>query len=33
MVTIMTTLWFAHLRADDRVSVKPHGSPVLHAIN
>ncbi|MFP5072504.1 transketolase-like TK C-terminal-containing protein [Pseudonocardia nantongensis] len=33
MVTIMTTLWFEHLRAGDRVSVKPHASPVLHAIN
>ena len=29
----MTSLWFRHLRADDRVSVKPHASPVLHAIN
>lgn len=33
MVTIMTSLWFEQLRADDRVSVKPHSSPVLHAIN
>src|SRR5260370_556729 len=33
MVSMMTVLWFAHLRADDRVSVKPHASPVLHAIN
>ena len=33
MVTIMTTLWFRHLRAEDRVSVKPHASPVLHSIN
>jgi len=33
MVSIMTTLWFRHLRAGDRVSVKPHASPVLHAIN
>ena len=29
----MTALWFGHLRAQDRVSVKPHASPVLHAIN
>ncbi len=29
----MTALWFEHLRAGDRVSVKPHASPVLHAIN
>ena len=33
MVTIMTALWFEHLRRGDRVSVKPHASPVLHAIN
>lgn len=33
MVSIMTALWFAHLEAEDRVSVKPHASPVLHAIN
>ncbi len=32
MTTIMTHLWFAQLRAQDRVSVKPHASPVLHAI-
>jgi len=33
MATIMTSLWFEHLRSGDRVSVKPHASPVLHAIN
>jgi pyruvate dehydrogenase E1 component len=33
MVSIMTALWFQHLRAEDRVSVKPHASPVLHAVN
>ncbi|MBB4683072.1 pyruvate dehydrogenase E1 component [Amycolatopsis jiangsuensis] len=33
MVSIMTALWFARLREQDRVSVKPHASPVLHAIN
>ena len=33
MVTIMTSLWFEQLRPEDRVSVKPHASPVLHAIN
>jgi pyruvate dehydrogenase E1 component len=33
MVTIMTALWFEHLTSADRVSVKPHASPVLHAIN
>lgn len=33
MVTLMTCLWFRHLTRDDRVSVKPHASPVLHAVN
>lgn len=33
MVTIMTSLWFQQLQAGDRVSVKPHASPVLHSIN
>ena len=33
MVTAMTALWFSHLEADDRVAVKPHASPVLHAIS
>jgi pyruvate dehydrogenase E1 component len=33
MVSIMTALWFCHLGPDDLVSVKPHASPVLHAIN
>jgi pyruvate dehydrogenase E1 component len=33
LVSIMTSLWFRHLRPADRVSVKPHASPVLHAIN
>jgi pyruvate dehydrogenase E1 component len=32
MVTVMTALYFADLRAEDRVSVKPHAAPVLHAI-
>jgi pyruvate dehydrogenase E1 component len=32
MVSIMTALYFEHLRAADRVSVKPHAAPVLHAI-
>ena len=32
MVTIMTSLWLEQLGADDRVSVKPHASPVLHAL-
>ena len=33
MVSIMSALYFEYLRAADRVSVKPHASPVLHAIN
>ena len=33
MVDIMTALWFAELTPLDRVSVKPHASPVLHAVN
>ena len=33
MVSIMTSLFFEHMRAPDRVSVKPHAAPVLHAIN
>src|ERR1700730_7995291 len=33
MVTIMTALWFRHLRAAAGFAVKPHASPVLHAIN
>lgn len=32
MVTIMTELWFEQLSSEDRISVKPHASPVLHAI-
>jgi pyruvate dehydrogenase E1 component len=33
MTSIMTALYFAHLRGPDRVSVKPHAAPMLHAIN
>lgn len=33
MVDVMVALWFAELTNLDRVSVKPHASPVLHAIN
>ncbi|OZD60766.1 pyruvate dehydrogenase [Rhodococcus sp. 06-1059B-a] len=33
MVSIMTSLWFEQLQPGDRVSVKPHASPVLHSIN
>ncbi len=32
LVTVMTALYFAHLDAPDKVSVKPHASPVFHAI-
>jgi len=32
VVTIMTALYFHFLREGDRVSVKPHASPVFHAI-
>src|SRR5215468_6849946 len=31
-VTIMTALYMSVLRPQDRVAVKPHASPVLHAI-
>ncbi len=30
--TIMTALYFAALRPEDRVAVKPHASPIFHAI-
>lgn len=33
MVSIMTALYFEQLNNCDRVSVKPHASPVLHSIN
>ncbi|PPR11667.1 MAG: Pyruvate dehydrogenase E1 component [Alphaproteobacteria bacterium MarineAlpha11_Bin1] len=32
MVTMMTALYFDVLRPQDRVAVKPHASPVFHAI-
>ena len=32
MTTLMTALYFHALRPQDRVAVKPHASPVLHAI-
>lgn len=32
MVSIMTALYFRYLDAQDRVSVKPHASPVFHSI-
>ncbi|KAJ1683012.1 hypothetical protein LUZ63_021762 [Rhynchospora breviuscula] len=33
MVEIVVALWFDQLTSRDRVSVKPHASPVLHAVN
>jgi pyruvate dehydrogenase E1 component len=32
VVTLLTALYFQVLRPEDRVAVKPHASPVLHAI-
>jgi pyruvate dehydrogenase E1 component len=32
LATIMTALYFAVLRSQDRVAVKPHASPIFHAI-
>ena len=32
LATVMTALYFHVLRSTDRVAVKPHASPVLHAI-
>jgi len=32
LATVMTALYFAVLRPEDRVAVKPHASPVFHAI-
>ena len=32
IVSIMTALWFAHIDGNDKVAVKPHASPVYHAI-
>ncbi|MCW2678222.1 MAG: aceE, partial [Modestobacter sp.] len=32
IVTLMTALWLEQLGPEDRVSVKPHASPVLHAL-
>jgi pyruvate dehydrogenase E1 component len=32
MATIMTALYFGALRPEDRVAVKPHASPIFHAI-
>ena len=32
LVTVLTALYFAYLDAPDKVSIKPHASPVFHAI-
>jgi len=32
MASIMTALWFNHIGGEDKVAVKPHASPVYHAI-
>ena len=32
LVSVMTALWFNHIGGDDKVAVKPHASPVYHAI-
>jgi pyruvate dehydrogenase E1 component len=32
MASIMTALWFGHIGGNDKVAVKPHASPVYHAI-
>ena len=32
IVSVMTALWFNHIGGDDKVAVKPHASPVYHAI-
>jgi pyruvate dehydrogenase E1 component len=32
IVSLMTALYFRELRADDLVSIKPHASPALHAV-
>lgn len=32
VATIMTSLYFDFMRAGDRISVKPHASPIFHAV-
>src|SRR5438309_3664081 len=32
LATIMTALYFDALRPEDRVAIKPHASPIFHAI-
>ncbi len=33
VVSLMTALYFALLRPEDRVAIKPHAGPVFHAVN
>lgn len=33
MVSIMTALYVSALRSEDRVTIKPHASPVFHAMH
>jgi pyruvate dehydrogenase E1 component len=33
LASILTCLYFSALRPEDRVAVKPHASPIFHAIN
>ncbi|SNZ05241.1 1-deoxy-D-xylulose-5-phosphate synthase N-terminal domain-containing protein [Cohaesibacter gelatinilyticus] len=33
MVSIMTALYFSSLKPEDRVAVKPHASPIFHAMH
>ena len=32
VATIMTSLFFDYMKAGDRISIKPHSSPILHSI-
>ena len=32
VVTVLTYLFFEYMKAGDRISIKPHASPVFHAI-
>ena len=33
VVSLMTALYFALLRPEDRIAIKPHAGPVFHAVN
>ena len=32
LVTVLTSLYFNYLDSEDRISIKPHASPVFHSI-